>query len=283
MQDKIFRIRTMKQDEVNLAIEWAAKEGWNPGIHDADCYYSADSNGFFIGILGDEPIATISAVKYGKSFGFIGFYIVKPEYRGKGFGMKIWNEGLKYLHGRNIGLDGVIAQQENYKKSGFKFAYRNIRYQGDGGGKFPDNSSVIKLSEINFETVNFYDQKLFPENRTEFLKSWVNQSDSIALGILKNNKLAGFGVIRKCNSAYKIGPLFADNADLAEELFLALKSQIKSTDKFFLDTPEINKAAVNLVETSKMNVVFETARMYTKEAPNISVNKIYGVTSFELG
>jgi len=283
MQDKIFRIRTMKQDEVNLAIEWAAKEGWNPGIHDADCYYSADSNGFFIGILGDEPIATISAVKYGKSFGFIGFYIVKPEYRGKGFGMKIWNEGLKYLHGRNIGLDGVIAQQENYKKSGFKFAYRNIRYQGDGGGKFPDNSSVIKLSEINFETVNFYDQKLFPENRTEFLKSWVNQSDSIALGILKNNKLAGFGVIRKCNSAYKIGPLFADNADLAEELFLALKSQIKSTDKFFLDTPEINKAALNLAETYKMNVVFETARMYTKEAPNISVNKIYGVTSFELG
>ena len=283
MQDKIFRIRTMKQDEVNLAIEWAAKEGWNPGIHDADCYYSADSNGFFIGILGDEPIATISAVKYGKSFGFIGFYIVKPEYRGKGFGMKIWNEGLKYLHGRNIGLDGVIAQQENYKKSGFKFAYRNIRYQGDGGGKFPDNSSVIKLSEINFEAVNFYDQKLFPENRTEFLKSWVNQSDSIALGILKNNKLAGFGVIRKCNSAYKIGPLFADNADLAEELFLALKSQIKSTDKFFLDTPEINKAAVNLAKTYKMNVVFETARMYTKEAPNISVNKIFGVTSFELG
>jgi len=283
MQDKIFRIRTMKQDEVNLAIEWAAKEGWNPGIHDADCYYSADSNGFFIGILGDEPIATISAVKYGKSFGFIGFYIVKPEYRGKGYGMKIWNKGLKYLHGRNVGLDGVIAQQENYKKSGFKFAYRNIRYQGNGGGKFPKNSSVIKLSEINFEAVNFYDQKLFPENRTEFLKSWINQSDSKALGILKDNKLAGFGVIRKCNSAYKIGPLFADNADLAEELFLVLKSQTKSTDKFFLDTPEINKAAVNLVETSKMNVVFETARMYTKEAPNISVNKIYGVTSFELG
>ena len=283
MQDKIFRIRTMKQDEVNLAIEWAAKEGWNPGIHDADCYYFADSNGFFIGVLGDEPIATISAVKYGKSFGFLGFYIVKPEYRGKGFGMKIWNEGLKYLHGRNIGLDGVVAQQENYKKSGFKFAYRNIRYQGNGGGKFPKNSSVIKLSEINFEAVNFYDQKLFPENRTEFLKSWVNQSDNKALGILKDNKLAGFGVIRKCNSAYKIGPLFADNADLAEELFLALKSQIKSTDKFFLDTPEINKAAVNLAKTYKMNVVFETARMYTKEAPNISVNKIFGVTSFELG
>ena len=283
MQDKIFRIRTMKQDEVNLAIEWAAKEGWNPGIHDADCYYFADSNGFFIGVLGDEPIATISAVKYGKSFGFLGFYIVKPEYRGKGFGMKIWNEGLKYLHGRNIGLDGVVAQQENYKKSGFKFAYRNIRYQGNGGGKFPKNSSVIKLSEINFETVNFYDQKLFPENRTEFLKSWINQSDSKALGILKDNKLAGFGVIRKCNSAYKIGPLFADNADLAEELFLVLKSQTKSTDKFFLDTPEINKAALNLAETYKMNVVFETARMYTKEAPNISVNKIYGVTSFELG
>lgn len=273
----------MKREEIDLAIDWAEKEGWNPGIYDAETFFSADPDGFFIGLLNDEPIATISAVKYGKSFGFLGFYIVKPEYRGKGFGMKIWNKGLKYLDGRNIGLDGVVAQQENYKKSNFKFAYRNIRYQGNGGGKLPDNSSIIQLPKFNFESVNLYDRTCFPEKRREFLKSWINQPYSKSFGILKNNKLAGYGVIRKCNSAYKIGPLFADTPDLAKELFLALKSQIKLTDIFFLDTPEINKAAVDLAETYNMKVVFETARMYTKEKPDISLNKIFGVTSFELG
>lgn len=84
MQKSSYAIRTMTWQEINIAINWAAEEGWNPGLYDADCFYAADPNGFLIGLLGDEPIATISVVKYSNSFGFLGFYMVKPEYRGKG-------------------------------------------------------------------------------------------------------------------------------------------------------------------------------------------------------
>ncbi len=94
MQDKKYLIKTMKPNEVDIAVDWAAKEGWNPGLHDADCYLSADQNGFLIGRLGDEPIATISVIRYGEDFGFLGFYIVKPEFRGQGFGFEIWKAGL---------------------------------------------------------------------------------------------------------------------------------------------------------------------------------------------
>ncbi|HLA33082.1 MAG TPA: GNAT family N-acetyltransferase, partial [Pseudomonas sp.] len=31
----------MTRAEVDLAIDWAAAEGWNPGLHDADCFYAA--------------------------------------------------------------------------------------------------------------------------------------------------------------------------------------------------------------------------------------------------
>ena len=65
-------IRRMTRREVDIAIDWAAAEGWNPGLYDADCFYAADPKGFFIGLLGDEPVATISAVKYGNAFGFVG-------------------------------------------------------------------------------------------------------------------------------------------------------------------------------------------------------------------
>lgn len=37
-------IRNMTRNEVDLAIEWAAKEGWNPGIHDADCLWDLGNN-----------------------------------------------------------------------------------------------------------------------------------------------------------------------------------------------------------------------------------------------
>ena len=284
--DGIFRAilcKTMSRKEIDITIEWAAKEGWNPGLHDADCYHTADPNGFLIGLLGDEPIATISVIKYGMTFGFLGFYIVKPGYRGKGYGIQIWNAGLKYLERRNIGLDGVVGQQANYKKSGFKLAYRNIRYEGVGGGNPPENAEFVQLYTLPFETIDSYDRPFFPANRSRFIKSWINQADAYALGIMKNGKLAGYGVIRQCRSGYKIGPLFAENPELSESLFLALKSKAKPSELIYLDTPEVNRAAVALAERYNMKVSFETARMYMREKPDMPFNRLFGVTSFEIG
>jgi len=283
MQNKNYTIRTMRREEINLAVEWAAKEGWNPGLYDADSFYAADPNGFLIGLLDDEPIASISVVKYGDTFGFLGFYIVKPEYRGKGYGIQIWNAGLRYLEGRNIGLDGVVDQQENYKKSGFHLAYRNIRYEGHGGSDSTNHPDIVQLATVPIESVIAYDRSLFPAERTAFVNAWINQTNSHALGIMQDGKLAGYGIIRPCRTGYKIGPLFANDAALAEALFLALKSSIRPSDSFYLDTPERNKTAVSLAERHGMTVVFETARMYTKQEPDIPLERIFGVTTFELG
>lgn len=283
MRNKNYTIKTMNREEVDIAIEWAAKEGWNPGLHDADCYYTADPTGFLIGLLDEEPIATISVINYSEFFGFLGFYIVKPEYRGKGYGIQIWNAGLKYLEGRNICLDGVVGQQDNYKKSGFKLAYGNIRYEGHCGGNPPKNEDIVKLSTLPFETIDSYDQQFFPANRSHFIKCWIDQPDSRALGIMQSEKLSGYGVIRACHTGYKIGPLFADSPELAESLFLALKSPLKPSESVYLDTPKVNPAALSLAERYNMKVSFETARMYTGEIPEMPLNQLFGVTSFEIG
>src|SRR6187551_2105909 len=122
-------IRSMNAAEVEIAEDWAAKEGWNPGFTDAASFRAADPEGFLVGYLGDELVAMISAVAYGDGYGFLGFYIVKPEQRGRGFGMQVWNAGMKRLGSRNIGLDGVLEQEANYARSGFKAAYRDVRHQ----------------------------------------------------------------------------------------------------------------------------------------------------------
>ncbi|GFE71639.1 GNAT family N-acetyltransferase [Chroococcus sp. FPU101] len=264
-------------------IAWAASEGWNPSLHDADCFYTADPDGFWVGLINNQPISVLSAVKYGDNFAFLGFYIVMPEYRGQGYGFQLWNTVIASLKGRNIGLDGVVAQQENYQKSGFKLAHRNIRYQGKGGIEVPHNSKIIELKNLTFNDLCEYDRAFFPSDRTSFLQCWINQPESFALGILENGQLAGYGVIRACQTGYKIGPLFADDETLAESLFLALQSKIKPETPIFLDTPEINPAAIQLAKRYGMNIVFETARMYTKEFPELPFKRWYGVTTFELG
>ncbi|BAU15930.1 hypothetical protein LEP3755_64960 (plasmid) [Leptolyngbya sp. NIES-3755] len=285
-----FTIRPMRPEEVAIAIDWAAAEGWNPGLHDADCFSIADSTGFLVGLLENEPIATISAVKYGSSFGFIGFYIVKPNYRNQGFGIQIWNEAIDQLQPRTIGLDGVVAQQQNYQRSGFQLAHRNIRYGGTGGGTVPNDVNLVELSQVPFEQVVKYDRAFFPDDRSVFLHRWITQLGSTALGYWQGNELMGYGVIRACRSGYKIGPLFADQDEIAEVLFLALKAKVANTmwskacdESVYLDVPETNPAAVHLAEKFGMTPVFETARMYRGEPPVFKSDRWFGVTTFELG
>lgn len=276
-------VRTMSRGEIDIAVDWAAAEGWNPGLHDADCFHAADASGFLVGLLDGEPIATISVVKYGESFGFLGFYIVSPRHRGKGHGLAIWNAGLEYLKGRTIGLDGVVAQQDNYRKSGFAPAYRNIRYAGKAAGDRAPDGAVVPLSTRNFPDIEAYDRPFFPEGRRGFLECWIRQPGSTALGIEENGRLCGYGVIRPCRAGFKIGPLFADTPAHAEDLFDALQSRAPRDAPIYLDTPEPNREAVALAERHGMTPVFETARMYTGTAPQLPLQRLFGVTTFELG
>ncbi|MFA6971489.1 MAG: GNAT family N-acetyltransferase [Gallionella sp.] len=283
MQKPVLKISVMTRQEVDIAIDWAATEGWNPGLHDADCFYAADPNGFLIGRLGNEIIAVISAVKYGDAFGFLGFYMVKPAYRDQGYGIQLWDAALAYLKGRTIGLDGVLAQQANYQKSGFTLAYRNIRYQGCGGGHGQSTPGIIPLSAIHFDELCAYDKRFFPDNRVPFLRCWIDQPGHTALGILSRRKLAAYGVMRICRTGYKIGPLFADNPAFAEQLFSALTAQAPAGAPVFLDTPAVNLAAIDLAKRHNMTVSFETVRMYKGKFPDFPLNQLFGVTSFELG
>ncbi len=278
--NNFYTIRRMNREDVDLAVAWAAEEGWNPGLYDAGCFYTVDPQGFFIGELEGEAISCISAVAYNEQFGFIGFYIVKPEHRGKGYGLRIWNAALDHLDSQNIGLDGVLAQQNNYEKSGFKLAYHNIRFEGKGEGqKYED---IVPLAEVPFEQVLEYDHQCFPIPRASFLRCWINMKNAISVAKKKNGMLQGFGTIRACRNGYKIGPLFADNEQIAEEIYLSL-ARLGKGDPVYLDVPEINQSAVSLAEKYGMNKVFETVRMYTQYEPEIDIGKIYGVTTFELG
>jgi len=283
VKDNEYRIGNMKRSDVDLAIEWAAQEGWNPGWQDAEIFFAADPDGFFIGSLAGEPISTISAVKYDNDFGFLGFYIVKPEYRGRGYGFKIWQKGLQYLKGCNIGLDGVIAQQDNYRKSGFKLAYRNIRYEGLAVRTSYSHPDIDSASQIPFSLLEVYERQYFPAGRNGFLQNWLNQNGGDTAVYFKAGEIEGYGVIRKCRIGSKIGPLFANSAAIADSIMQKLISNLVTGDKFYLDIPEVNEAAKKMVMKYRMKPVFETARMYTEDKPKIDLNGIFGVTSFELG
>jgi hypothetical protein len=276
-------IHPMTRAELDIGIGWAADEGWNPGLHDADSFHAADPGGFLLGRLGGEPIGMVSAVKYGAGFGFIGFYIVRPAWRGQGHGLALWHAAMARLQGRLIGLDGVVAQQDNYRRSGFQLAYNNVRHEGVPRRAASRDPNVLPLAQVPFDELLRYDTAFFTEPREVFLRHWIAQRGSVALGIRRGGALAGYGVLRPCRDAFKIGPLFADDPDLADRLLRALVDTLPAEARVQLDIPAVNPAAVALVAAHGLAPVFQTARMYTAEAPRVALERIYGVTTFELG
>lgn len=281
MNSSQFKIRPMTIADLELSLEWAATEGWNPGIYDAEAFYAADPSGFLMGEINGELISSISAVRYDDKFGFIGLYIVKPNWRGQGFGLQTWNAGLELLGERNIALDGVLAQVENYRKFGFQPAYRHVRYAGLGMAT-DTNKGIVLLSDVGIEKLLNYDRQYFPTSRPQFLQKWINQPKNAAYGFLKNDNLSGYGVLRKCRNGFKIGLLFAENLEIAESLFLSLINHAQN-QPIFLDTPDANSPAIYLAQKYSMQPVFECVRMYTRGIPEFDITRVFGVTTLELG
>ncbi len=281
MREKV-EIREMCRGELAVALEWAAREGWNPGLNDADCFYPVDPRGFFMAFVDGNPVGSVSAVAYNEHFGFVGFFIVLPEFRGGSVGVELGKKALERLEGRNIGIDGVEKKIKNYMWCGFTLAHNNIRYEGisKGGGR---KDGIVPTSAISRDALAEFDYRFFPAPRGDFITLWAAQPGAVSLCARQGSQITGYATARPCRTGYKIAPLFAESSGEAEALFDSVCASLPQGTSVYLDIPAINVQAVSLAEKRGMKPVFKTARMYSRAAPKLPFDKIYGITSFELG
>ena len=279
-----FVVRSMRRAELDLAADWAGAEGWNPGLADTSAFHAADPGGFLVGLRDGAPVACISVVRYGTDFGFLGFYIAHPSGRGQGYGIRVWDAGMARLAGRLVGLDGVPAHQDNYRKSGFTLAWRNIRFEGAPPGRAVPPAGIVlaDAASLPFEQLAVFDRQFFPAPRDAFLSLWLACPGHRARVALRDGTIVGLAVARPCRHGTKIGPLYAADTGIATALLGDL-SAAAGDGPIVLDVPEANPAAVRMAESFGFKAAFETARMYTATAPVIDLRNLFGVTTFELG
>jgi GNAT superfamily N-acetyltransferase len=279
--------REATREELETAVEWAAAEGWNPGLGDASIFWDTDPGGFVCAERSGEVVGTGSTVAYGREFGFMGFFIVRPDLRGQGIGRDFWiwrRDRLRTRLGRGaaIGMDGVFAMQPFYARGGFVFSHRNLRLAGTGQGGASVDPALVELGSLPFEQVAGFDRHHFGFSREVFLRRWIRPEGGLGLGFLDGDRIRGFGVVRPCRTGFKIGPLFAETPEVADALFVALSGHAGG-ESVFLDVPENHPAALELGRRHQLTESFGCARMYHGPAPELPWNQIYGVTTFELG
>lgn len=275
------RIAPMTPDHLRIAVDWAAAEGWNPGLDDVEAFHRVDPDGFLMGWFGDSPVSAISVVRHSDEFGFLGFYLCHPSHRGKGYGVAIWQVGMAHLGTRTVGLDGVPAQQANYRKSGFAHAHETVRHAGDVTGKAHPDVRDAQVSDL--QGMLAVDRAISATDRSAYLLAWWEQTPTRRTMIRAGGDgIDTIGTIRACREGHKIGPLFAPDADRARDMIHAL-ADAADARHVMLDVPAPNVAGTALARALGLEPIFACARMYRGDALTRDIDRIFGETTFELG
>lgn len=277
-----FTVTRATPEAWDQVIEWAADEGWDPGHEDRGPFFAQDPDGFHLGLLDGVPVSAVSVVRYGPDYAFLGFYLVRPDLRGRGYGLATWQAALATVGTRTVGLDGVVAQQDNYRRSGFTAAHRNHRFTGIVPAYVPQPGGIVPAAEVPAATLLAYDGACHPADRPRFLTAWLSAPGHRALARVVGDRLTGYGVIRPARNTFRIGPLFADTPADAHALFDALTAGTGRTP-VTLDVPASNPLALALATEAGLTPSFETARMYTGPVRPLAQERVYGITTLELG
>lgn len=269
-------IVSASSDHVDWIISMAREQGWNPGNNDSIAFQHADPAGYFVGLLDGKPICCAAGVKF-DHIAIIGYYVVEKEYRGRGYGLQIFKHAMNYLGGDNVRVDGLLTLAHKYENYGFKMAHVNVRYAGMIEISECTYPQICQASSVPFDKLVEYDARFYADQRKHFLAAWISVGTTTSLAYVDNNVVQGFGAIRRSVNGYRIGPLYAENLDIAEALLHAL-CQDKGKSNVTLDFPISNKQGTALAKKYSLEEVFKFGTLYTGDAPNVDLSKIYSFT-----
>jgi hypothetical protein len=288
-------LRCMEKKDLEMVMNWCKEEEWNVGKYDAAAYYALDPKGHFLFLLDKQPVGAISVVKYSPKLLAIGPFIVKKEYRNKGYGAQIWQYAIELLE-KNInataGLYSVPAQISRYARSGFKNNFHIQRWQKNFIKKTPNleetTEDLKQLNSVSIESIIEYDQSIFSASRKKLLAKFIQNEHIVGFASTDDTgKITGFGLIRPCVKGYRIGPLYADHIENAQKLFQTLLGEANNST-VFIDAPSHNPYIEPFTSFFNLDRVSEadTVAMFRGEVPiTLSKNnhKNYAICSLEVG
>ena len=272
--------RVARRDEIDLILRWAADEGWNPGLEDAEAFFAADPDGFFVAEENGAPVAAVSVVNHSADFAFLGLYLCRPDWRGRGAAFALWQDALTHAGSRTVGLDGVAAQEANYARSGFRRTGATRRFEGRleaGAAKDMrvadpgDTEALIRLDAAANGVV-----------RPSFLSAWLSRDPTRRTVVLDGPAdLGGFATARLCGRGCKVGPVIAPDAVVALALIRAALGEFGS-DEAIVDLPDERGDLAAMLTDLGFQETFSTARMYRGPPPQTGPT-LMAIATMELG
>lgn len=285
-------IRPMTKEDYTIIRQWMVEEKWNPGKFDGDIYFSGKEGKYYYVLeVNGKITAGILIYNYSTTFSFLGAYITEKSQREKGYGKALWNYAIKQIEDTRqdsvIGLYAVPAQVNTYLKSSFFKNSGTHRWQGCPSKTEPQNDQSVAVATSEYlNQLAEYDATIFHADRKSFLNTILNLPMSHFIFSHEQGKITGFAIMRPCEEGYRIGPLYAENFDIAKKLFHELLSFCSDNQSICFDGNARNKHADTLGEFFKFKPITNAncIAMYKGNPPKqTDFIKEYAVMSLELG
>ncbi len=204
-----------------------------------------------------------------------------------GVGRLLWEARLCYIGNRNLSIAAVQARVEFNKKQGFTYLSYQIRvYCG-----VPDKAKLVPVSHEschlveymmdNYPELSAYDNTIHTKPRETFIKQWVNPDTTRTL-LAKNpqGEMIGYGCSQpNFQGSYHIGPIYADDPQVALVLFNNLASKIPEGAEVGVDVLQDSTTFNQLMKTHHFTYVLDLVRMYNKCAIELPLDKVHCIST----
>lgn len=211
-------LRRLGLADVPRLIRLSDEARWNQTAEDWQLMLSL---GFGWGLWeGDDgesgPAASALALPYGDAFAWISMVLVTERLRRRGIATRLTEACLEDLDARGLEarLDATAAGQAVYAKLGFTPGFTFTRWQAERvRGAAAGDSGIVQATGADLTELTALDAASFGADRTAVLAMMLaRRPDQAWIGD------TGFVLARDGHRALQVGPLVAENDDVAQAL-----------------------------------------------------------------
>lgn len=241
-------------ETLNLFFKYAKEEFWEIEEIYIRALLKSNPNDFFIFYEKEKLIGFVIALKENNTFGFISSVLVLKNFRGLGYGKKIFIFAIEHLKCSQIAVDSTKNKESFYEKFGFKSYFNVCLY------RFTPNTLEIKSDR--YKVIEF-DKKLSLYGQSTYIKQILLNENILYKAIKHGDNINSFAFSYPYKDGYKI-TINADHIDKALTLFVSILNQYEKKRNIYIQVTRLSPVLEDLVQHLKMRVVSKHIRMYNK-------------------
>jgi GNAT superfamily N-acetyltransferase len=226
--------------EAEAALPLSAEAGWNQTAADWR-FMLGQGRGVGVRDASGRWMGSALALSFGQELSWIGMVLVAKDARRRGIGTRLLARAVAMARdtGRIPGLDATELGRPVYLPLGFRdlYAVSRLRVEAPIAAVPPPPGCTVRpLTSADLPAVAAFDAPRSAMERAHVLAYLLGQAPAQAFVAESGGRIAGYVLGRPGRTAFQVGPVVADESEIALALMSLALSRL--TGPVLLDVPD---------------------------------------------